>query len=146
MGACGRIVDAGLLIMNRRLTTAVFLSFCALSGQTWSADLVQILRDAFSNDAQYASARATRDAGLEALPQGLAGLLPTISASAFTQSNRLDIGFRGALPDSVREGNTNAISFSLTQPVFNWNNLLLYREAGFKAAQAEACSARPPRI
>ena len=138
MGAWGRVVHAGLLIMNRRLTTAVFFSFWAMSGQAWSADLMQILRDAFSHDAQYASARAARAAGQEVLPQGLAGLLPSISASAFTQSNRLDLSFRGALPDSVREGNSNGLSFSLTQPVFNWNNLLLYREAGFKAAQAEA--------
>ena len=91
-----------------------------------------------ANDAQYASARATRDAGLEALPQGLAGLLPTVSASAFTQWNDLDISFRGALPDSSRSGNSNAITFSLSQPVFNWNNLMVYREAGFRAAQAEA--------
>jgi len=124
--------------MNRTLRNAVVFSFWAFAGQAWSADLVQILRDAFANDAQYASARATRDAALEALPQGLAGLLPTISASAFTQMNNLDISFRGALPTSNREGNSNAITFSLTQPVFNWNNLMVYREAGFKAAQAEA--------
>jgi len=124
--------------MNRSLTTALFILFGAWSSQAWAADLVQILRDAFSNDAQYASARATRDAGLEALPQGLAGLLPTISASAFTQMNRFDITFRGALPDSLREGNTNSIGFSLSQPVFNWNNIMVYKEAGFKAAQAEA--------
>jgi outer membrane protein len=122
--------------MNRRLATAVL--FFAWSSQAWPADLVQVLRDAFSSDAQYASARATRDAGLEALPQGLAGLLPTISASAFTQMNRYDITFRGALPDSNREGNTNSIAFSLSQPVFNWNNIMVYKEAGFKAAQAEA--------
>ena len=64
--------------------------------------------------------------------------LRTISASAFTQMNRYDISFRGALPDSTREGNTNAIGFSLSQPVFNWNNIMVYKEAGFRAAQAEA--------
>ena len=120
------------------LKNAVVVSLWTLSAHAWSADLVQVLRDAFAHDAQYASARATRDAGLEALPQGLAGLLPTISASAFTQMNKLDIDFRGALPSSSREGNSNAITFSLTQPLFNWNNLMVYREAGFKAAQAEA--------
>ncbi len=124
--------------MNRTLKYAVAVSFWAFAGHAWSADLVQVLRDAFANDAQYASARATRDAGLEALPQGLAGLLPTISASAFTQMNDLDISFRGALPNSNRQGNSNAITFSLSQPVFNWNNIMVYREAGFKAALAEA--------
>ena len=124
--------------MKLSLKNAVAVSLWALSGQAWSADLMQVLRDAFANDAQYASARATRDAGLEALPQGLAGLLPTISASAFTQMNHVDIGFRGLLPNSIREGNSNAVTFSLTQPVFNWNNIQVYREAGFKAAQTEA--------
>jgi outer membrane protein len=124
--------------MKLSLKRAVACSVWIFSGHAWSADLVQVLRDAFAHDAQYASARATRDAGLEALPQGLAGLLPTISASAFTQFNELDISFRGALPASNREGNSNAITFSLTQPLFNRNNLMLYREAGFKAAQAEA--------
>jgi len=124
--------------MNRSLKNTVAFFLCAFAGQAWSADLVQILRDAFASDSQYASARATRDAGLEVLPQGLAGLLPTISASAFTQMNNLDISFRGALPSSNREGNSNAITFSLTQPLFNWNNIVAYREAGFKAAQTEA--------
>jgi outer membrane protein len=136
MGAVGRNGHAGLLTMT--LKGIVVFSLSVFAGQAWSADLVQILRDAFASDAQYASARATRDAGLEALPQGLAGLLPTISASAFTQMNNLDLSFRGALPTSYRVGNSNAITFSLTQPLFNWNNIMAYREAGFKAAQAEA--------
>ena len=138
MGADGRSVHARVLIMKLSLKNAVVVILCAASGHSWSADLVQVLRDAFANDAQYASARATRDAGLEALPQGLAGLLPTISASAFTQMNDLAISFRGAAPTSYRDGNSNAITFSLTQPVFNWNNIMVYREAGFKAALAEA--------
>ncbi len=124
--------------MRFALKPAAVIAFSLIAGQAWAADLIQTYRDALANDAQYASARATRDAGLEALPQGLAGLLPTIGASAFTQWNDLDISFRGALPDSTRKGNSNAITFSLTQPVFNWNNIMAYREAGFKAAQAEA--------
>jgi len=124
--------------MNRTLKKFLLLALLAFAGQAGSADLVQILRDAFANDAQYASARAARDAGLEALPQGRAALLPTIGASASTQYNDFDINFRGALPASSRAGNTNAITFSLSQPLFNRNNLLLYREAEFKVAQAQA--------
>ena len=124
--------------MKPFIAPAVVISLSLFAGHAAPADLVRIYRDALANDAQYASARATRDAGLEALPQGLAGLLPTVSASAFTQWNDLDISFRGALPDSSRSGNSNAITFSLSQPVFNWNNLMVYKEAGFKAAQAEA--------
>ncbi len=110
-----------------------------------AADLLQIYRDALANDATYASARAARDAGLESLPQGLAQILPTVSATAFAQSNRTDISFRGTqdsqgnvIPDSNRQGNSNGFTVTLTQPLFNWQNIQVYKEAGFKAAQAEA--------
>ena len=103
-----------------------------------AADLLQIYRDALANDATYASARAARDAGLESLPQGLAQILPTLNATAFAQNNRTDISFRGAAPDSQREGNSNGFTVTLTQPLFNWQNIQVYKEAGFKAAQAEA--------
>src|SRR5712691_3738111 len=79
-----------------------------------AADLLQIYRDALANDAAYASARATRDAGLESLPQGLAQILPTVNATAFTQKNDINISFPGAvdsqgipLPESNRKGNSN---------------------------------------
>src|SRR5204863_903008 len=103
-----------------------------------AADLLQIYRDALANDATYASARATRDAGLESLPQGLAQILPTVNATAFTQDNRNNISFRGAAPDSQRQGNSNGFTVTLTQPLFNWQNIQVYKEAGFKAVQAEA--------
>src|SRR2546423_7272452 len=103
-----------------------------------AADLLQIYRDALANDATYASARATRDAGLESLPQGLAPILPTVNATAFTQDNRNNISFRGAAPDSQRQANSNGFTVTFTQPLFNWQNIQAYKEAGFKAAQAEA--------
>jgi len=110
-----------------------------------AADLLQIYRDALANDATYASARATRDAGLESLPQGLAQILPTVNATAFTQYNDINISFRGAvdslgnpIPESKRQGNSNGFTVTLTQPLFNWQNIQVYKEAGFKAVQAEA--------
>src|SRR5438034_6900504 len=105
-----------------------------------AADLLQIYRDALANDATYASARATRDAGLESLPQGLAQILPTVSATAFTQYNDVAIAFRGASPEQYqyRLGNSNGYTVTLTQPLFNWQNIQAYKEAGFKAVQAEA--------
>src|SRR5712691_7944315 len=79
-----------------------------------AADLLQIYRDALANDATYASARAARDAGLESLPQGLAQILPTVNATAFTQNNDITLSFRGSvdsqgipLPESNRKGNSN---------------------------------------
>jgi outer membrane protein len=101
-------------------------------------DLLQVYRAALSSDPVYASARAARAAGLESLPQGLSQLLPVVSATANTQMNDYNIGFRGALPESPRQGNTYAYNVNLTQPLFNWQSFMVYKEAGFRMAQAEA--------
>jgi outer membrane protein len=114
--------------------------------QARAADLLQIYRDALANDATYASARAARDAGLESLPQGLAQILPTVNATGFAQANNVDITFRqvaGSPPpsgplESRRSGGTSGFTVTLTQPLFNWQNFQVYKEAGFKAVQAEA--------
>jgi outer membrane protein len=117
---------------------AIFLAILAFSQPLAAADLLQTYREARANDPVYASARAARDAGRENLPQGLAQLLPNISASGFTQMNYIDISFRNLLPPSTRDGNTNGYSVSLTQPLFNWQSIMVYKEAGYKVAQAEA--------
>jgi outer membrane protein len=117
---------------------AIFLAILAFSQPLAAADLLQIYSEARANDAVYASARAARDAGRENLPQGLALLLPTISASGFTQMNNVDIDYRGLLPSTTRAGNTNGFTVFLTQPLFNWQSIMLYKEAGFKVAQTEA--------
>jgi outer membrane protein len=119
-----------------RFALPLTLALCAAPAR--AADLLQIYRDALANDSAYASARATRDAGLESLPQGLAQVLPTVNATAFTQYNDIDISFRSAAPVSHRQGNSNGFAVTLTQPLFNWQNIQVYKEAGFRAAQAEA--------
>jgi len=127
----------------RCLVPLLILTFSA--GPACAADLLQIYRDALANDATYASARATRDAGLEILPQGLAQILPTVNATGFAQSNRADITFRevaGAptptIPESHRVGPTTGFTVTLTQPLFNWQSFQVYKEAGFRAVQTEA--------
>jgi outer membrane protein len=131
----------GLVRLSRRAVPLLILGFAA--APAGAADLLQIYLDALANDATYASARATRDAGLENLPQGLAQILPTVNATGFAQANNVDINFKGvagttAAGESVRVGPTSGFTVTLTQPLFNWQNFQVYKEAGFKAAQAEA--------
>jgi outer membrane protein len=119
------------------------LIFSLSTAPVGAADLLQIYREALASDATYASARATRDSGLENLPQGLAQILPTVNATGFMQTNNVDIKFRdvagtGAGGESQRSGTTSGFTVTLTQPLFNWQNFQVYKEAGFKAAQAEA--------
>ncbi len=68
--------------MKLTLKTLIALAFAGGALQVQAADLLQVYRDAVGFDAQYAAARASRDAGLEKLPQGRAGLLPTIGLTA----------------------------------------------------------------
>lgn len=97
-----------------------------------AGDLMQVYRDALSNDAQYATARASLEAGREKLPQGLAGLLPTIGASVTSAWN--DNIYNGL----DRRFNTNGYNVNLTQPLFRWQNYVQYGQAKLQVVQSEA--------
>ena len=102
-----------------------------------AADIVQVYRDALANDAQYMAARATAEAGREKLPQGLAGLLPTLGASANTlwNENKYEASNR---TDVIRKDyNTHAYNVSLTQPLFRWQNIVQYGQAKLQVVQTE---------
>lgn len=105
-------------------------------------DLLQTYQDALSSDPVYASARALRDAGLENIPQARSGLYPLITGTSNTTDTRGLEGFRGAVPPIPRyaplNGNNWGYQLTLTQPLFNWQAFVVYKEAGYKVAQAEA--------
>ena len=126
-------------MLPRRL--AVRLNILAgsllFAGSVAAADLLQVYREALLNDAQYAAARATVEAGREKLPQGLAGLLPTIGATANTVWNENEYSPRN-LPSWSRAFNSNSWNVNLTQPLFRWQNIVQYGQARLQVAQAEA--------
>ena len=103
------------------------------------ADLMAVYRDALAYDAQYASARAALEAGREKLPQGRAGLLPTVGFAANTTWNQLDTTVRtvGAR-ESNTQYNTNGWTVSLSQPLFRWQNWVAYTQSEIAVVQAEA--------
>lgn len=107
-----------------------------------AADLLQVYRDAVAYDAQYAAARATAEAGREKLPQGLAGLLPTVSASASTTWNQNSYPTRTPPNPVDANFNSNGYSVNLTQPLFRWQNFVQYGQAQYQVAQAEASFAQ----
>jgi outer membrane protein len=57
---------------------AVLMASAFFSLNAQAADLIQVYQQAVANDATFASARASLAAGRERVPQGRAGLLPTI--------------------------------------------------------------------
>ena len=104
-----------------------------------AADLMAVYRDAQGYDAQYAAARAALEAGRERLPQGLAGLLPSIGLGVQTAWNDSETALRrSGVPKSGSEYNTNGWSLSLTQPVFRWQNWVAYNQAELSVALSEA--------
>ena len=110
-----------------------------LTGAAWGADLLSVYRDAVAYDAQFAAARAAVEAGREKLPQGRAGLLPTVGFSSNTTWNRQSTSVRATPPTTTDTYyNNNGWGVSLTQPLFRWQNWVAYTQSELAVAQAEA--------
>jgi outer membrane protein len=127
--------------MNRVLPLMIAgcLSSTGLMGTAQGADLLAVYRDAIAYDAQYASARASLEAGREKLPQGRTGLLPTIGLAASTTWNDTDTTRRvsGATATNTQY-NSNGWTVSLSQPLFRWQNWVAYTQSELAVVQAEA--------
>jgi outer membrane protein len=123
--------------MQPSLKILVAFAFAGSALSAQSADLLQVYRDAVGFDAQYAAARAARNAGVEKLPQGRAGLLPTIGLSANTTWNDIESTSRSTGITTGRDYNSNGWSASLSQPLFRWQNWVGYKQAELAAALAE---------
>jgi len=127
-------------LMKKRL---LVLSLALAGAPAYGADLLQVYRDAANHDALYASAKAVWTAGQEKLPQGRAGLLPVISATASTTWNDVDFNRRApGMPPIDAQYNTNGYQLTLTQPLFRWQNFEQYRQGKLAVAQADAVFAQ----
>lgn len=125
--------------MKKTLSPMISGLFLAVSAQTASsADLLTVYHEARDHDAQYAAARASLDAGREKLPQGRAGLLPTLGLAANTTWNDTDITSRATATTAPRQYNSHAWTATLTQPLFRWQNWAAYKQGEFSVALAEA--------
>lgn len=119
---------------------AVVLASLLAAGSTQAADLLQVYREALSNDQQFAAARATAEAGREKLPQARSAILPTVGLTANTNWNNNEyvrLGGPQAGTTNLKY-NTNGYAVTLTQPLFNWQAWVAYDEAKLLVAQTEA--------
>ena len=100
--------------------------------------LMDIYRDARSNDPQLNAARAARDAGKEVWPQALAAVFPQASGRLSWQRNKQDVSESvGFSPPRVSRFSSNSISVSLSQVLFDWSAFNNLRVAHRQAALAE---------
>lgn len=124
--------------MNAFHSLSLAAAICWI-GSAQAADLRAVYQDALAHDAQYAAAQAALQAGREKLPQGRAGLLPSIALSANSAWNETDITRQVAGASAVPFNyNTNGWSLSLTQPLFRWQNWVTYQQSELSVALAEA--------
>ena len=122
--------------MNR--TLGILIALVLAPATTQAADLLGLYNEAKGYDAQFAAARASLDAGRERLPQGRAGLLPSIGASANTVWNETNTKLRATGVNMRSDYNTNGWAVNLTQPLFRWQNWVNYTQSELAVAIAEA--------
>lgn len=121
----------------RSLTLAA--SVIVLIGNTQAADLRSVYQDALAHDAQYAAAQAALQAGQEKLPQGRAGLLPSVTLSGNSTWNETDVTrLAPGAPTVPINYNSNGWTLALTQPIFRWQNWVAYQQSELSVALAEA--------
>lgn len=116
------------------------LAYPLLASPLFAADLIQVYREAQDNDSTYAAARATLDAGRERLPQGRAGLLPSLTLAGNTVWNDNTLDSRSqTLPPNLKNQryNSNGYQLTLSQPLFRWQNWVTYDQSKMQVAQAE---------
>lgn len=116
----------------KRLAVAMVAGLLAAGAS--AADLEQVYRDALAYDAPLAAARASLAAGQEKLPQGRAGLLPSIGLSGNTTWNDMDP--RRPAGSSVGF-NSHGWQVQLTQPLFRWQNWVQFKQGEIQVAVAE---------
>lgn len=115
------------------------LGLCGFSATAYSADLLDVYRQAQLADTTYAAARSTWAAAQERIPQGRAGLLPLATLSASAQYNDRSTRFRDStVPRSNADFGSTGVSLSVTQPIYRRQNTIVYEQALTQVEQADA--------
>jgi len=98
-----------------------------------AADLMDVYRDALEHDAEYAAARAAHMAAQEKLPQGRAGLLPTLTLAGVRRRQLINTN-RGS---EVTIDNTSLVITAI-QPLFRMENFVAYEQSKIQVMQADS--------
>ncbi|MBW8899439.1 MAG: TolC family outer membrane protein [Massilia sp.] len=123
--------------MQKPLIAALLASaFLTLDAQ--AADLLQVYQQALANDATYASARASAQAGRERITQGRSGLLPTVGITGDVTHSTSDQNSTQIVPGSSYSGTSKGITVALSQPLFRWDRWETYQQSKLQQAISEA--------
>ena len=113
-----------------------------------AADLMEIYHEALEQDAQYSSARFAHQAAQEKLPQGRAGLLPTVTLAGVRRRQWIDIESVSGLPFGTGAGvavrpsevtiDNQSLTVTATQPIYRKENFTIYEQSKLQVAQADS--------
>lgn len=123
---------------------ALLIAGAALHTPLHAADLMETYRQALEEDALYSAARAAHMAAQERLPQGRAGLLPTLSLAFVKRRQFIDIGSVSSIvpvgtvrPSEVIIDN-QSLTITATQPIYRKENFVIYEQSKLQVAQADS--------
>ena len=120
----------------------------ALSTPLQAADMMDIYHEALENDAQFRAARFTHQAAQEKLPQGRAGLLPTVTLAGVRRRQWIDIEKISGTGTATGTGvaarpsevviDNQSITITATQPIYRKENFAIYEQSKLQVAQADS--------
>ncbi|MDP1680327.1 MAG: TolC family outer membrane protein [Burkholderiales bacterium] len=114
----------------------------AFSPQLFAAtDLLQVYKEAQTQDATFQAAKSAQIAGQEKLPQARALFMPSVNLSANTTHNETDTQTSSSstlLSSGERKYNSHGYSVSLNQPLYRAQNYASYAQAKSTVEQVNA--------
>ncbi|HEU4854181.1 MAG TPA: TolC family outer membrane protein [Nitrosospira sp.] len=120
----------------------------ALSTPLQAADIMDIYHEALENDAQFRAARFTHQAAQEKLPQGRAGLLPTVTLAGVRRRQWIDIEKISGIGTATGTGviarpsevviDNQSLTITATQPIYRKENFAIYEQSKLQVAQADS--------
>lgn len=110
--------------------------------------MMDIYHEALENDAQFRAARFTHQAAQEKLPQGRAGLLPTVTLAGVRRRQWIDIERIGGTGTATGTGvavrpsevviDNQSLTITATQPIYRKENFAIYEQSKLQVAQADS--------
>src|SRR5512135_1109851 len=123
-----------------KMTLSVFLAL-GISPMAGATDLLDVYHAAQSQDAVFAAARASRQAGQEKLTQGRALMLPSVNLTANTTRNNITTTYQPgsflAPYGGTQQYNSHGYGATLVQPLFREQNWAAYSESELQVVQSE---------
>lgn len=106
------------------------------------ADLLDVYHAALNQDAVFASAKASQQAGAEKLSQGRSLLMPSVNLNANTTANDVTTTYGAGSPFAASSGNkqynSRGYGVTLVQPLFREQNWAAYNQGELQTAISEA--------